>query len=710
MKLPATRAAPALWRRRPDRFTLLMAAIAALGVALTLAWEVTYGAALHEDSIIYISTARNLLAGGGFYSFDGEAHTIWPPFYPLLLSAVSLGVFDPGKVAGPLNAVILGLTIFVVGQYLRQRLQSRLLALWAGLAMALAVPVVELASWTLSGALFILLATLALIQTDKFLAGGKTSALIGAVVFCALAWQTRYIGVAVPVVVGLWLLFQPGATLRQRAGRGAGLALIAGLPMALWLLRNYWVAGALTGNYRPVDYSLPALLKDVIEVMAGWVVSWGLPTAAWPSWGFPVPEGLGFALPALAVAILLLLGCIFTGEQRQARPRADGRSCWIFAGFVPVYLILLIGATMLGNTWHGIAGVAGRYLTPLYIPLLVTIALALDCLLSWERERKLLGSVGSLPVFRTIIRWEGAKTQSLLAAILLLALAIWLAGQVAPHADRIIRANSGGWHRGYAGQPWADSATLRYIQENPLYGLIYSNILALAYLHNDGTGAYRYLYDVCPPVWRHIDEEGGAGSATGAEQLAAWLAGAPEGAYLVWFNILGDNSDAYCFGVPALRAAPGLEPVAELDDGLILKVNRDYAPAANPYQLAYEAIAAGKAGEPAARAAYAVYRSGTTLTYFREPCADGDTKATFFLHLIPAEAANLPGHRKQYGFDNRDFAFPKYGLIFAGKCLALVTLPDYAIASIRTGQYTSDGQLWEETLSGTRQGQPGRMR
>ncbi len=31
-------------RRRPDRLTLLIAAIAALGVALTLAREVTYGA------------------------------------------------------------------------------------------------------------------------------------------------------------------------------------------------------------------------------------------------------------------------------------------------------------------------------------------------------------------------------------------------------------------------------------------------------------------------------------------------------------------------------------------------------------------------------------------------------------------------------------------------------------------------------------------
>ena len=166
-------AAALIWRRRPDRLTLLIAAIAALGVALTLAREITYGAGLHEDSINYVSVARNLLAGAGFYEFTGNAYALWPPLYPLLLAAVSLGVFDPLDVAGPLNAVIFGLTIFVVGRYLRQRLESRFLAVWACLAMALPVPLVEPASWALSASLFILMATLALIQTDKFLTGAK---------------------------------------------------------------------------------------------------------------------------------------------------------------------------------------------------------------------------------------------------------------------------------------------------------------------------------------------------------------------------------------------------------------------------------------------------------------------------------------------------------------------------------------------------------
>ena len=85
--------------------------------------------------------------------------------------------------------------------------------------------------------------------------------------------------------------------------------------------------------------------------------------------------------------------------------------------------------------------------------------------------------------------------------------------------------------------------------------------------------------------------------------------------------------------------------------------------------------------------------------YFKEPCTRADTGAKFFLHLIPADANDLPGHRRQHGFDNLDFDFDEHGATFDGKCLAKVVLPAYDIAGIRTGQYVrADGgfnNLWE---------------
>ena len=95
-----------------------------------------------------------------------------------------------------------------------------------------------------------------------------------------------------------------------------------------------------------------------------------------------------------------------------------------------------------------------------------------------------------------------------------------------------------------------------------------------------------------------------------------------------------------------------------------------------------------------------MYLREDTLVYVKEPCVRADTEAIFFLHLIPADVADLPDHRKQYGFDNLDFDFDDQGVIVDGKCLATVVLPDYAITSIRTGQYVpGEGQVWKEEFT-----------
>ena len=104
-------------------------------------------------------------------------------------------------------------------------------------------------------------------------------------------------------------------------------------------------------------------------------------------------------------------------------------------------------------------------------------------------------------------------------------------------------------------------------------------------------------------------------------------------------------------------------------------------------------------GEPAARADFDIYINDNTLVYAKKPCARADTAATFFLHLIPVDVNDLPGHRQQHGFDNLDFDFEAHGERFEGKCLATVPLPEYGISEIRTGQYVpvlvGFNRIWE---------------
>ena len=113
------------------------------------------------------------------------------------------------------------------------------------------------------------------------------------------------------------------------------------------------------------------------------------------------------------------------------------------------------------------------------------------------------------------------------------------------------------------------------------------------------------------------------------------------------------------------------------------------------------AYAALTEGQPEARAVFDLYWRDKRLVYRRESCAPGDTAAGFFLHIIPADIADLPAERRPAGFANLDFAFAGRGGHFDGKCLAVAALPDYAIAEIRTGQHIpGQGELWAAELAG----------
>ena len=106
---------------------------------------------------------------------------------------------------------------------------------------------------------------------------------------------------------------------------------------------------------------------------------------------------------------------------------------------------------------------------------------------------------------------------------------------------------------------------------------------------------------------------------------------------------------------------------------------------------------------PAVDAYFDLYRQGNTLVYHREPCAPADTGQRFFLHIVPADLSDLPAARRPHGFVNRDFDFARRGWHTGGQCLAVIPLPDYPIAAIRTGQFAPGaGNVWTAELPAVR--------
>ncbi len=498
------------------RFVPIVGGLLAAG--LVLARQIGCGPGLDYDSLQYVSVARSLLEGEGFVNAKGNLQMLWPPLYPLVLAAAGgVAGLDPLEVAGPLNALFFGLTVFVAGRYLMRRTASPWPAAWGCAALALSIPLADVSSWILSEALFMSAAVAALISIDGFLSGGRTRSLIAAAAWGAAAWQARYIGVATPLFAGLALLFFRRG--RRRVWEAAAVWLSAGAAMAPWMLRNYLLGGALTGDRGGAGVPLGRVMRGVAEGFAGWA---------------------HFELPAAAAAVALgaaAWGALRAGAGggRRAAESGDGgarrAAVALWLGFALTYGLLLVAAMASGNAF---SRVWPRYVTPLHIPLIMAAALALDGL------------------FRRLPR-RGARgaTRVALAA----ALGLWTAGQVLPNARHIARKNAGEIGEAAYNTPrWTGSETLAYIRENPMAGAVYGNgLLLLAAFHNAGRAEYFNLP---------------ADDAVGRESMEARLAAAPPGAWVVWLKGIGRDDAG---GEARLRALPGTEVEAELEDGFIFR-------------------------------------------------------------------------------------------------------------------------------------------
>ena len=331
---------------------------------------------------------------------------------------------------------------------------------------------------------------------------------------------------------------------------------------------------------------------------------------------------------------------------------------------------------------HSEDGVEPRHLFPARLPLVLALVTALDPLLEAGSGRRLFARAGAFAM----------------AALL----SAWAVGQVGLQRRAVARANSAEvlFTNGYLGEPWASSETLRFARADS-YGesrRVYTNLWTPVLAHLGGGPDLRAIRG----VW--VGREA-PGDDLPQERLAAFLEGVPEGARLVWSTDF--LRPRYRAGPPAvLFATPGLRPLAEFADGAVFAVDQGYAPPSHRYREAYEFL---RTKEPDAEADFEVYfdrgsvsaAKGPMLFYRRASCREESLREErFFLHVYPEAPGVLPAERAPHRFENLDFDFFRWGVLFelaggGSACLATVPLPDYGIARVRTGRYRSgEGETW----------------
>ena len=98
--------------------------------------------------------------------------------------------------------------------------------------------------------------------------------------------------------------------------------------------------------------------------------------------------------------------------------------------------------------------------------------------------------------------------------------------------------------------------------------------------------------------------------------------------------------------------------------------------------------------EPEIRSSFDVYVDDGQLVYVKESCSVDDRDLLFFLHVFPIDGKDLVQGSEESGFNSMNFGLIEKGGMHDGSCFAVLDLPEYDIASIRTGQTAEDMEAW----------------
>jgi hypothetical protein len=336
---------------------------AAAGTGL-LFISMSQGVGVGGDATIYITSARNLLAGKGLGLINaaGDFRLIpyFPPFYSLVLAFFGLFTSNLSLVALILNLVFFAGLIFLV-TFWTLRVSDRLFpGLLLGLLLAGSPIIIPAYSWAMSEPLAILLGFAGLILLEKSLIENQRAGFWISSVILALSFLTRYSSAAFIGAAVLLILCFEGETLKERFLAAAGYGLVSIIPMIVWLVMDF-TQTATVSSRSMVSGRTGELWAAFVSKLKHVFTLWILPE----SLSVTMP---GFLVTFVTVCIILfsigfLAGAIYALRTGTQYPRY-ARMFFLLSAFNLLYLLLIVFVSL--NTYPPIT-INTRMLLPVYV-------------------------------------------------------------------------------------------------------------------------------------------------------------------------------------------------------------------------------------------------------------------------------------------------------------------------------------------------------
>ncbi len=446
-------------------FLSLTALLGVVALMLSTHW----GPGIGGDATIYITSARNLLAGKGLGLIqpDGSFRLIpyFPPFFSLMLSLIGLTGLDLVTAAHWLNMLLFGGLVWLVGSLTFRVSRSPFLAgIIAVLLMASPI-LIPVYSWAMAEPLSIFCGVLGLLWLVDYLNWPQHRTLLILSGFLAgLSFLTRYSAVAYLAAgwVGL-LIFSPKRLWKKLLD--SLVYLIAGLlPMIIWVIYDISITATVASRRLETGLGMASRIASMLAPLKNIILRWLVPDSWISSPRYPASFNL--LLDILFIVGFLLWIVLVVWKLNKLVDKTQNKDLFQLLTFLALFILAYLGIIFVVYiTTYPPITLDDRMFSPIHVTVLwMIVILAGISLKLWPDWRWLKFG---LPV-----------------------LLVLFAGAYGWRSMRIVKQNYD-QGLGYTSSNWRGSPTIQAIKALPANRTIVTNE-TMAVLFLTGRTAYPY--------------------------------------------------------------------------------------------------------------------------------------------------------------------------------------------------------------------------
>jgi hypothetical protein len=417
-----------------------------LGGGVVIFGTAPYGIGVSPDTYSYYLCAKNIASGNGFVSSPGNPYTTWPPLFPSIMAAIEILGYNSIFYLKYLHAIVFSLILFSSGGLYYSSFHYRPFVFIAILWTIASNQIIQVTMWAWSEPVFILLTILFLRTIYTFITSKKIKYLLLAALFAALASLQRYIGITLFISGAICILFlTPKLKLISKLKKILVFSLVSLSPLFLWLARNYYVSGHLTGSRKPAVYSLWHYIEEITRILTLWF--------------FPEQITLPFRL--LVIALILIPFFLLWFQKRQKLNAENVPDLKLFLVLF-IFTTCYISFVAVSASITFLDAQPTRYLVPVYIPIILMVFMAAELLY----------------IFFNILTHN-----KVLPILFLIALSASCLYPINSTYDLLSYWRENG--AGLTGRVVKDANIIKWLQQNTIKGKIYSNFPEILILNND---------------------------------------------------------------------------------------------------------------------------------------------------------------------------------------------------------------------------------